>query len=382
MTSASSERPAWTVPAACGLVALVVSLAAGLVVMQPKDMRPSALVRMTVQDPIATKAIEADSDFVLYASDHYDGIYFWAIAQDPVLTNEEHRLIDLPGARYGHPMFSWVALLLSFGKASTVPLGMFLLNLISMGVAGGSASLIARRMGLSPWAGLVVALNPGLIYAVTVSTSEAFGTMVLLLSILAWMDKKWALAGICMVVLCLAKEPYVLVPIALGSWEVVARRRYGGSAIRPPLTPLLWGPIALLLWQLYLRSQLGYWAFTDPLEVFAFPLRGWLETMRMAVDAGDAGDFAFSQIGAATIPIDLAVFVALTVGVVVARKVRGPVDLMYLGFAALHYCLTWRNLLYAKDLIRQFSTVFVLLPVVLSAARWPGIQELRRTPNP
>ena len=33
--------------------------------------------------PIAQKALETDPDFAVYPADHYDGIYFYAMARDP-----------------------------------------------------------------------------------------------------------------------------------------------------------------------------------------------------------------------------------------------------------------------------------------------------------
>lgn len=365
----SVPRHLW-VPLTCAGIAVAASVIAIFPILEAKDMEPSALVRMTVQDPVSRLALEEDPDFVIYRSDHYDGIYMYAIARDPLLRGEAHELIDLPGARYGHPLFAWVSSVLSVGDAGRIPAAMMLLNLISMGGAAALASILSTRFGWSAWGGLVVALNPGLVYAVTVDTSEAFGTMVLAATLLFWVDRRWLLTGVLSLLLCLSKEPFVLVPLTLGAWELFRTRKDGIARALRRIAPLGLGPLALLVWELYLKGVLGYWAFTDSLEVFSLPpLSGWAYTLRLAAAAGDSGDYEMTQIGAATIPILAVTLCVLGVGIVKAARLRGPLDLYFLLLAGLHLCLTWRNLYYMKDLIRQFSTVFLLLPLVWAGYR-------------
>ncbi|MEA2447504.1 MAG: hypothetical protein QOK47_1141, partial [Actinomycetota bacterium] len=39
-----------------------------------------------------------------------------------------------------------------------------------------------------------------------------------------------------------------------------------------------------------------------------------------------------------------------------------------IGLALLNFCLTWHNLYFVKDLIRQFALTMLLLPLVLGTA--------------
>ena len=355
----------------CALVSVIVGFLAAFVVIKQKDMRVSALVRMAVQDPIAEVAKRTDPDFALYPADHYDGIYFYAMARDPLLTGEEHRMIDLPGARYGHVLYAWAATVLSLGNERLIPMALFVINLVSMGVCAWAVSRFAHDLGWSPWAGLLVAVNPGFLYAMTVDTSEIFGCALVALFLLSWFRQRWLWASVLVVAMCLAKELFLFIPLGFGAWELLrALRRDPAPDLMRRLSILAAGPLALLAWQVYLFNSFGYWAFKDDLHVLSAPFVGWAETFSMAAGVSDAGGgFEAVQIAAASIPLLMATGAALMVGVFFALRIRTPLDITFLAMALLSFSLTWRNLYFAKDMIRQMSPVLLLLPAVIAGSR-------------
>ena len=81
------------------------------------------------------------------------------------------------------------------------------------------------RSGWSPWGGLVVALNPGLVFAVYSDTSETLGAALLLLAFAAYADGRRGWAAVLLAALCFDKEPLVLVPLAIAAWELWRTRR-------------------------------------------------------------------------------------------------------------------------------------------------------------
>lgn len=370
----TKEPYAWRdwIPLVCGFVAMVVALFAALLIMGSMDGRVSSLVRMAATDPIAQTALEVDPEFAVFPGDHYDGIYFYAMALDPFAVGDTHDKIDLPGARYGHVLYAWAARIVALGNAGAIPLALLLVNLASMGLCAWVVSILARDMGWSPWAGLLVAVNPGFIYAVTVDTSEVFGCMLVALFLLAWFRRRWALAGAALVAVCLAKELFLFIPAGIAAWEILRTLRGRGAPdLGRRIGILSLGPLALFLWELYLHHALGYWAFKDDLHVLTKPFAGWMETFELATGVGRAGPgFEAVQIAAASLPLLIAVGAALLIGIAAVR-LRSPLDIGYLGMALLTFCLTWRNLYFAKDMIRQVSPVLLLLPAVLAGIR-PG----------
>lgn len=355
----------------CALAALFaagIPTAASLKVL---DGRVSGMVRMAAIEPIAPYARAGDSEFrFVDIGAHYDGVYFYAIARDPFAQGEAHELIDKSAYRYGHAGYGWMAGLLSLGRASAIPLVLLLLGLAGMAAAGAGMSLLFAHHGLTPWGGLFVAFNPGLIYAVTTLTSEAAGAAVCIWALLMWARKRYAVATVLLVVLSLIKEPFVMVPVGIALWEGL---RWLGTR-REPLRELLrrgvllaLGPIIFIAWYVYLRGVFGHWSFEATEGFFAFPFTGWFESMEIASQMA-TGDSNASQLGAASAPLLAAVMAILLLGFVASSRVTNIVDAPYFFLALIAAALQPIGVLYPKDLIREVAIPLVLVPFVVAVA--------------
>lgn len=365
-TRRRSER---AVATKCALAALFVAAVPVAVGLQGAGGQPSIFVRMAEQEPMATAARAADGNFrFVDIGAHYDGVYFYAIARDPLARGEAHTLIDKSGYRYGHAGYGWLGWIFSFGNASAVPLVLLLLGFAGLGLAAAGTSLLSSHLGWTPWAGLVVAFHPGLIYSLTALTSETVGAGLLVFALLFWLRERYGLATITLVGLCLVKEPFVLVPIGLGIWEVrrwletrdtnVTLRRLGLLAI---------GPVAFAAWYAYLRVQFGRWPFEETEGFFAFPLMGWLQSLREAASFATQ-DFYVSQIGAASGPLLAAAAALLVTGLVCASRLRSPLDGPYILLTLLALCLQPIGVLFPKDMIREIAMPLLLVPVILGTS--------------
>lgn len=356
---------------ACAAIAFIIGAIAAGNIAASYEYRTSSLVRMAIDDPIAKVAAETDPSFVFFSGGtHYDGIYFYAIARDPLALGTEHKLIDLPGARYGHPLYGWLAAVFSFGDPGLIPPVLLAINLVAIAALAAAVSLLAKDLGWTPWAGLIVPMNPGLIYAITVDTSEVVGNLLMVLAFLTWFRGKRVIAGGLLIALCLAKEPYVLVPAALFLWELFQWWKGRPAAdIWKRLTTLTLGPIALLIWEIHLRFVLGFWAFEEDFFVLSIPFVGWAETITMSGVANNGIDFNQFQIESAVAPILIPLGIAMVAAAICAGRLRTPIDLVVIGMVLLNFSLTWLNLFYMKDLIRQMSTIFLLLPYAFAGVK-------------
>ena len=166
----------------------------------------TALVRMHDTLPLARLARHDDPTFKLRRdSGFYDGAFFYAIARDPLATGQAHRLVPERSYHFGHPGYGWLAWLASVGgRPNDVPEGLLVVGMAAMLAAGVAASFLARLLGWTPWAGLAVALNPGLVFAVANDTSEPLGAALLLGALVAFLNSRrgWTfglLAALCLV---------------------------------------------------------------------------------------------------------------------------------------------------------------------------------------
>jgi hypothetical protein len=356
--------------ACCAGFSVAVGGLAVLGAVVPHGWNVTGLVRMQSggQDArIAAVARSTDPHFVLVREGRYDGVYYYAIARDPLARAREHRAIDEPAYRYGHPGYAWLAWIASAGRADAVPAALLAVGLLGLGVAGAAGSMLALGLGRTAWGGLLVGLNPGLIYAVTSDTSEAVGAALLLLALVAFVRGRHELAALATVPLCFVKEPFVLVPVALALWGVLHRRATRRTAL------LAVGPVLYAAWIGYVRLHLGAWSFSQGKGNLAAPLLGWKAALlKSGSRSFDPASGALTQIGQAAVPLLAVVGAALLLGLVVVlyHRLATPVDAVFLLQALLVYCASDTTLAFPKELMRTGAAALLLLPAVL--ARPPG----------
>jgi hypothetical protein len=354
------------------LICAVIAMLAGLLAMlasQDGWFQPSALVKISDQEPLAALARSADPHFQFVTEvQHYDGAYYYAIARDPFLLGQAHTLIDEPAYRYGHPLHGWLAGLLSFGQARAVPLALMLLSLLGLALGAWATSRLAVHFGRTAWGGLLVAFSPGLLYAATVDTTETFGVALLALTFLAWVNGRYGVAALLIVAVCLDKEQYVTVPVGLAVWEIVNAWRRRARPDRPAVktVAVIAGPVVLSVWYLYVHSRLHAWPWTYQPGNFGKPFAGWWQTFQLA-HVLSGGSFEQSEIGAITPPVLVAVAVIITLAAIKAVRIRSPFDAPLLGMAVITSMQGWRTLLYPHELIRTPAVALLFALAVLFA---------------
>jgi hypothetical protein len=363
--AASGDERTQTISLWCGVIAAVVALIPVLVALQRTGWHASILVRMEAGDPIAPYATAGDPDFKFVGGEgHYDGVYFYAIARDPLARGEASTLIDLAAYRYGHAGYGWVGWALSLGRPRAVPVALLAAGVTSLAVAAIAFSRLSAALGWTPWGGLAVSLNPGLVYSLTALTSETLGAALLALSLLLWVRRRYGWAALSLAALCLVKEPFVLVPAGIGLWECGRwlRARDTAATLRR-LALLAAGPLVFACWYVYVRVQFGEWSFQATEGFFSVPPLGWLEAMRVATDKAFGDEF---QVGSAAVPLLAVAGAALVAGIVRALRFRSPVDVVFVLLALLALSLRPLGVEMPKDMMREVSVPAMLLPLVLA----------------
>jgi hypothetical protein len=359
--------------AGCALAAVVTCLAAAFAAMAPADFEPSLLVHVGSGEPMANVVRATDPHFALVPDQsHYDGVYYYAIGRDPFAQGSEHTLIDRPSYRYGHPGFGWLGWLASAGQARALPAALLAVALACAAIAGAAAALLAADLGVSPLWGLVVAFDPGLVYSVTVLTSEAAELAALLVALLAWRrgHRVWAVAA--MTAGCFIKEPLVLVPAGIAIYEVGNwLRTRSHRALFARIGLLAVPPLAYLCWFVYLWWHFGLPPTDQSHDLAAVPFTGWVDTFKRAASFVGA-DFSTSQLGAIEVPLLVVVGFALVAGAARAYRLDTVVKPVFVLMALTVFSLTWLNLLFPKDFLRAATVPLALLPLVFAPGRPAG----------
>jgi len=219
-----SERRQENAALVCGLVALALACITLAPLLSYAGWNPSVLVHMPPGDgPVQRLVRQANPDFVFVSVwDYYDGAEHYGVARDPLGLGSVHRIYPDPADlayRYDHPAYPWLASLASLGYAPRLPQVMLWLNLALFVLSGYLMSLLAVEVGRSPWWGLLVALDPGLLMALALDTTEITLAAAMLLGLLLWLRHHRA-AGAAIAAACFAKEIGWALPVGLGLYEM------------------------------------------------------------------------------------------------------------------------------------------------------------------
>ena len=345
---------------ACALVAILVGSLTAAAVADGHGV--TALVGMRSDDPIA--AIVPSSFSFVGQSAHYDGVYYYAMARDPLALGSAHKLIDRSAYRYGNPGYGWLAWAASGGgQPAAVPYALLIVGLLALALAAWAASVLAVDFGMSPWWGLSVGLSPGLLFALSADCSEPAALACALLAALAWDRKRWLAAGAAIALGCFVKEPLLLVPVAIAGYETyrcIAARRIPKDVVKRAAA-LVVGPVLYVFWVLYCRSVFGQLP-SSGIDQLQTPPWGWITTIRLANNLIRFGD---SEVGYVTAPLLVSFGALLVICLVRAVRLRTPVDAILAAFAILAFFTNAMVLLYPKDFIRTAALPLALVPFVL-----------------
>jgi hypothetical protein len=349
------------VPAACAALAVCAAVAALVPAIRPAGWSLTVLPRVAANTGMGAAARKIDPGFHTVANDDYDGQFYWGIAVDPIATGDVHQAFDTASYRYGHPLLGWLGWLFSAGQARAAPAALLAVGLASLLLAALAASLLDVTLGGRGWAGLFVALNPGLIYASVHDLAEPLSAALLFAGFLAYRRDRRVLAAVCFGFLVLSKEQFVLVPLGVAAWEVFRRR---GRILDSSVFALFLVPVAG--WWIYARLQLGAW-FTSGGDALGTPFAGW---KRALIDAGAqtySADPTKSVASESTLVVLVALLLLLALGGLLALRLRGPGDVVYLLLAVVAACLAPKATELQRDALRNVAVLLTLVPFVIAS---------------
>jgi hypothetical protein len=223
---------------------------------------------------------------------------------------------------------------------------------------------------MSPWWGLAIALNPGLLFAVSADTGESVQVALMLLAFLAWLRGRWLWAGVVITLGCFTKEALLLLPLGLFLWEAL-RFALGErpTDVGRRLAALVCGPVLYGVWVAYCLHVFGALPQGQGDFNLGAPFTGWVGTFQKAQAMVLEGG---GQVGMPAVALLTSLGGLLILGVVRALRVRSLVDPFFVLLTIVALCTNFNVLLFPKDLIRMVALTGALLPFVI-AGRMPSV---------
>ena len=346
-------------PLAAGALALIAATLVLVPSLRPVGWNITALPRVGSHGPLGADARRIDPSFRTIPAGSYDGQYYWAVAVDPLATGSVHRDVDAPSYRYGHPLYGWLGWLFSAGQHGAAAAALLAVGLGSLVAAAVAAAWLGVRRGSFGWESLFVVANAGLLYSAAHDLAEPLCAALLLIGLAAYVEGRRSAALLCFALLPLAKEPLILVPLAIAVWELW-RKRARVAAVLP------YGAVLLpsVAWWVYERIHLGAW-FTYKSHAVGAPFSGWKRALLDAGVRSYSTDYLPNQTGEETLIVLASLLVLLAVTALVALRLRGAIDLIYLPLALVVLCLAPNATVLLRDALRNTALLLVLVPFVL-----------------
>ena len=338
-----------------GAVGLIVGLSVVLRVLAPYGMDPAAFVgfdRSEAPSQISYPAEVLGRPVPARPLAH-DGKYFFAQANDPwYLHPEQHAVVlDAPVYRAQRMLFPAIAGGFGVFPAGLILWSMLLTNVFALGLGALFASRLAVASGLSPWLGLWVPLNVGLLLDVDLGTAGALAYMFSLAALLALNKERRWLSGLLFASAALTRETMVLFALGVIALRWIQRRDVAWRSLVPSV-------VAMGVWNVYIRVQLSDVPGTGPV---AHNLRGPFVGLVEAI--------ASWSIRPQDLLLNLTILGIVVVFVPLAFRSRLAIVWGALPFAGLALFLSeavWR---YAFDFPRAIAPIFTAIPFLVASSR-------------
>jgi len=169
----------------------------------------------------------------------YDGAYFLALANDPLLRAWDDSSRFYRGRRI---LWPWAGWLLGAGRPAAILQALPLANLLLLGLATWALARLLADGGRHPAWALLHALSLGAAGCLLRSLSDLFAVNLVLLGAWAWHRERPATGALLFALAALAKETALLAPAVLGAlaWVEGRRRRALLLSLVPALVLAWW----------------------------------------------------------------------------------------------------------------------------------------------
>jgi hypothetical protein len=267
-TDAAVRRRAWVTDL------LVFLLAAGVVavpawrVLADHGMDPTTLLRVG-EHSAARPFVEEDfSDPVLTDDYGHDGQQFYVLAATfPTLEDAQGQVDRL---RYRARRVLLPALVAPAPRGAPLVWAIFGVNLAAVGAAAVGVGHLARRIGTTPWLGLVVAVTPAMVESVQGSLADATAFAFAIWGVVVWRRRPW-LGALLFLLAALSRDTAIVVPIACA---IVARRDTRVPMLASVGAFGVWA-VAVNLWLPPTPGAISSNFLGDAFAQFSLPFTAW-----------------------------------------------------------------------------------------------------------
>ncbi len=355
---ARRSTPAWVV----GAVGLGIGVGIVLRLLLPANMDPTIFLALGDAAPAQTSYAQRllGDEVATRENLGHDGKFFFIQANDPWHLHPEANaaFLDRPVYRAQRMLYPVIAGGIGLFPPWLVVWSLLVTNVLCLGIGTLVAARLAAIWGASPWLGLAVPLNIGLLFELWIDGSGILAYVLGLVAVYALaVGKDWTAAAL-LSAAALSRETMVVFAIGILALGWVEHRRLRWRLVVMPL-------LAMGVWQGYLQVRLmgiseqgGAWPnFAPPLVGLIEAFRSWIQDPRYLV---------------------LNIAILVLVGLFAVRGVSSRSMIVWgaLPFVALATLLSiavWRE---PFNIARALAPVFTAAPFLLLVPRGDEAEEI------
>jgi hypothetical protein len=239
--------PSWIV----GLVGLVIGVVVVLQILIPYRMDATAFIALGEDSAAITHYVLERLDDPVTRPLGHDGKFFFIQANDPWFLDPEETaaVLDKPFYRGQRMLFPLIVGGFGAFPPEAIVWAMLVTNLLALGAGAWVTSALAARWGASPWFGLSVPLNIGLLFEIWIGGAGVVAIAFGLVALFALSRDRDAVGILLMAAAALTRE--VMIGFAAGVLvlDCIEGRRPRWRLVAVPL-------LAMAVWHAYLRLRL------------------------------------------------------------------------------------------------------------------------------
>lgn len=333
-----------------GIAGLAIGVVIVLRFLIPNGMDPTMFLTLGEDKPIQRAYAERMlGDVEVRPGAGHDGKFFFAQANDPwFLEPERHAaVLDRPIYRGERMLYPMLAGGLGLFPPGVVVWSLIVTNLLAMGMGSLFAAKLAVLWGASPWLGLAVPLNVGLIFEVAIDGAGVLAYTCCLAGLYALLKGRSWVASLSFAAAALSRDVMIAFIVGVFILYWVESRPLPWRILVTPL-------VAMSVWYLHLQFRLmGMQGLGGGTRNFGLPLVGFIEATR-----------AWIAVPRNAI-LSLAILAVIVLFVPLTLRSRLPIAFGALPFVALAVFLSvnvWRE---PFDLSRALAPVFTAAPFLL-----------------
>lgn len=216
----------------------------------------------------------------------YDGQFYLYISQDPLILKspkEKYKYIDSPSYRYQRIFYPLLAYLFSAGNRENLVWSFILINLLSILMGTLVVALMCKERGYSVSYSYFYAFIVGHLISTMRNLNEPVGSFFCILAFYFYFKKSFGKTSLAFSFSVMTKETFILMPIGLFLENIIKNilfNKYGEFAGNNGFKKLIksnlylaFPLVPLLLWQFYVFSRFGKFAYQESMGNIGLPFR-------------------------------------------------------------------------------------------------------------